>query len=189
MSHEKQPISDDSNINFPTFCWRIISTYMIAYIIAGSIAQVYYRPIWDAGVLSTIMRPMDSPWVALGPALQAVNAFMIAVVLYPLHSLIIHHKNGWLTLLMLIAGFSIFVPQAPAPSSFEGLIYTRLTIAEHLIGLPETLIFSLLFCTGVIQWYEHPKRIWNVISIFSVIIIFLISTLGYLAAVGIIPQS
>lgn len=162
---------------------------MIAYLIPAFVAQIYYKPIWDAGTISAIMRPMNSPLVALGPMLQSINAFFIAIVLFPIRSLIIDRKNGWLTLFLLVAGFSIFVPQAPAPSSFEGFIYTKLTISEHLIGLPEGLIFSFLFSFGLYHWYRRPKKIWNIISIALIILIVLMSTLGFLAAIGIIKQS
>jgi hypothetical protein len=195
MKSSRQPDPDgqtmlnrEEPIKFPTFCWRVIAVYMVAYFIAGLIAQIYYSDTWGTGALSSIMRPMDSPMVALGPMLQSVNAFFISVVLFPIRSLIIGKKNGWLTLFLLVAGFSIFVPQAPAPGSFEGLIYTEITLFEHLIGLPETFIFSSLFSIGVFQWYKNPKKVWNIIFIILVSLIVLMSILGYLASVGMIKQ-
>ncbi len=188
MTLEQKEVNGVNVITFPTFCWRIIATYMGAYLIAGIIAQVYYRPIWDSGALSAIMRPVDSPWVALGPALQSVNAFFTAIVLFPVRRLIIYPKNGWATLFLLVAGFSIFVPQAPAPSSFEGLIYTKLTLFEHLIGLPETMTFSLLFSIGFFRWYKGPNNLWNMAAIALIALIVLLSVLGFLAAIGILPR-
>lgn len=189
MAESQETLNRGNDIFFPTFCWRTITTYMFAYMVAGSIAQIYYSPIWDTGALSAIMRPMNSPWVALGPALQSINAFAMALILFPLRSIILGQKNGRAILFSLIAGFSIFVPQAPAPGSFEGLIYTKLSVFEHLIGLPEILIFSFLFSFGLYHWYKKPGIIWNIVSIVSIIVIVLISVLGYLAAIGIIPRS
>ncbi len=189
MTQEQGTSNDNFKISFPEFCWRIIAVYMIAYLISGMIAQIYYKPVWDAGVLSTIMRPMNSPWVALGPALQSINAFALAMILFPLRSILIGQKKGWVTLFLLMAGFSIFVPQAPAPSSFEGLIYTKLSIFEHLIGLPETFLFSFLFSFGIYQWYQKPNKIWDIVSIAVIVFILAMSTLGYLAAIGLISQS
>jgi hypothetical protein len=188
MANEQKIVTDESVFPFPTFCWRIIAAHMIAYLIAASIAQIYYRPVWDTGIISSVMRPMNSPMVALGPALQSINAFFIAVILFPLRTLIINRKNGWITLLLLVAGFSIFTPQAPAPGTFEGFLYTKFSLFEHLIGLPECLIYSFLFSTGFFQWYKNPKKIWNIISIVLIVLICCVSTLGYLAAIGIIKQ-
>ena len=189
MTQDQETLNKGNDVFFPTFCWRTITTYMFAYIVAGSIAQIYYSPIWDTGALSAIMRPMNSTWVALGPVLQSINAFAIALIVYPLRSIILGQNNGWSILFLLVAGFSIFTPQAPAPGSFEGLIYTKLSFFEHLIGLPETLIFSFLFSFGLYRWYKKPGMTWNIVSIVSTIVIVLISVLGYLAAIGIIPRS
>ncbi|HWP79023.1 MAG TPA: hypothetical protein VN446_00120 [Candidatus Acidoferrum sp.] len=162
--------------------------YIVAYFIAGITAQTYYTyfDLWEHDTFAAIMRPLDSPLIALAPALQAVNAFFTATLLYPLRSLILDRKKGWRTLFLLIAGFSIFVPQAPAPGSFEGLIYTKTTLFETLIGLPETFIFSFLFSFGLCEWYKNPKKRWNVVFAILVALILLMSILGYLAAVGII---
>jgi hypothetical protein len=178
----------NDRIPFPIFCWRTIAVYMISYAIGGLIAQIYYKPMWDSGMISQIMKPMNSPIVALGPMLQCVNAFFISLILFPLRSLILNPKNGWMTLFLLVAGFSVFVPQAPAPGSFEGFIYTRLTLFEHIIGLPETLLFSLLFSLGVYFWYRKPKKIWNIVSLVLITLVVLMSTLGYLSAIGIIRR-
>jgi hypothetical protein len=78
--------------------------------------------------------------------------------------------------------------KAPAPGSFEGFIYTRLTLFEHIIGLPETLLFSLLFSLGVYFWYRKPKKIWNIVSLVLITLVVLMSTLGYLSAIGIIRR-
>jgi hypothetical protein len=188
MIEGQNALEGNDRIPFPTFCWRTIAVYMIAYAIAGVIAQIYYRPIWDSGAISAIMKPMNSPMVALGPMLQCVNAFFISLIIFPFRSSIIDQKNGWAKLFLLIGGFSIFVPQAPAPGSFEGFIYTKLTPFEHLIGLPETLLFSLLFSLGITQWHKKPKDLWNIVSILLVSLIVLMSTLGYLSAIGIIRR-
>lgn len=188
MTLETKSSNEIEIVTFPTFCWRIIAAHMIAYFIAATIAQIYYKPIWDSGTLPLIMKPMDSPLVALGPALQSINAFFMAIILFPIQSLIIGRKSGWLTLFLLVAGFSIFAPQAPAPGSFEGFIYTKVTLFEHLIGLPECFLYSLLFSMGFYLWYKKPKKTWNIVSIIAISLIALITTLGFLAAIGVIKQ-
>jgi len=164
--------------------------HMIAYIIAGSIAQLFfnYKELIASDTLSAIMRPYESPLVALGPTLQAINGFFMSISLYRIRNQIINEKNGWITLFLLVAGFSIFAPQAPAPGSFEGLIYTKITVMEHIIGLPECFLYSILFSFGFYQWFRKPKKIWNILAIIIITLIGIISILGYLSSVGILKQ-
>ena len=180
----------NKNYTFKTFCWRTIAIHMIAYLIAAVIAQLTfnYKSLFESETLRLIMRPWDSSLVALGPALQCINGFFMALILYRIRSLILNEKNSWINLFLIIAGFSIFAPQAPAPGTFEGWIYTKLPIFEHLIGLPECLLYSFLFSFGLYKWYRYPKKYWNIISIISITIICIISTLGFLASIGIIKS-
>lgn len=184
-------ISKNNVIAFPIFCWRIISMHMLTYLVVGTVAQLTfnYQGLMKSDTLSLIMRPWESPFVALGPFLQSVNGFFMALILYRIRHLIINVKNGWFTLFLIVAGFSIFAPQAPAPGTFEGFIYTKLPVFEHIIGLPECLIYSLLFSLGVYKWYQKPKRIWNTVSIIGIVLITLISLLGTLASFGVIKQA
>lgn len=190
-SSEKTISKDSSVISFPTFCWRIISMHMLAYLICGTVAQLAfnYQDLMKSDTLSLIMRPWESPLVALGPLLQSINGFFMALILYRIRHLIINVKNGWFTLFLIVAGFSIFAPQAPAPGTFEGFIYTKLPIFEHIIGLPECLLYSLFFSLGVYKWYQKPKRIWNTVSIIGIVLITLMSLLGTLASFGVIKQA
>lgn len=71
---EKTISKDSSVISFPTFCWRIISMHMLAYLICGTVAQLAfnYQDLMKSDTLSLIMRPWESPLVALGPLLQCL---------------------------------------------------------------------------------------------------------------------
>ena len=137
-------------------------------------------------VLSTVMRPVDSPIVAAGPSLQIILGIFMSIFLYPFRSVFLDRKRGWIYLFMLIVGFTFFAPQLPGPGSFEGILYTILPWRAHLIGLPEMFIYSILFATGIYFWYKKPKKAWNIIAIISILLIFLMSTLGVMASYGII---
>ena len=182
--------AEDSQIPFPLFCWRIIAMHMIAYLVAAISAQLTfdYKELLKSDTLSQIMRPWESPMVALGPLLQSINGFFMALILYRIRKQIVHQKHGWVTLFLIVAGFSIFAPQAPAPGTLEGIIYTKIPVIEHIIGLPECLLYSFLFSSGIVYWYRKPKKIWNILAIVIIVLIGLMSTLGYLASVGIIQQ-
>jgi hypothetical protein len=163
---------------------------MTAYFLAGIFALVFlnYKELFESDSLSILMRPVNSPIVAMGPLLQIIQGFVMSIILFPYRSVFFSPKKGWIYLLLLIAGFSIFAPEIPGPSTFEGLIYTTIPIKYHLLGLPETLIYSFLFSTLLPIWYSKPQKIWNIISIIAICLIFLMSILGLLASMEFIKS-
>lgn len=66
-------------ISFKTFCWRVTATHTIAYLFAGiaAILTLNYEKQLSTGFVETFMRPMDSPIVPLGAALQLINGFFL----------------------------------------------------------------------------------------------------------------
>ncbi len=181
---------ESAKSEFLPFSWRVTVLHMIAYLMAGIIALVFmdYKELFASGSLAALMRPTDSPIVAIGPFLQIIQGFVMSLFLFPVRSTFISSKNGWLYLLLLIAGFSIFAPEIPGPGTFEGVLYTKISIQEHLLSLPETLIYSIVFSALFALWYRYPKKIWNTLSIISVCLIFLMGILGYLAAIGLLKN-
>lgn len=73
--------------------------------------------------------------------------------------------------------------------SFEGLIYTTFSLQEHLIGLPETLLYTFLFSFLVYAWYKKGGRAWNIIAGCLVGLIIFFSLMGVLAALNLLPQA
>jgi hypothetical protein len=173
---------------FLQFSWRVTSLHMLSYLIAGIFALVLlnYKELFKSDSLSMLMRPVDSPIVAIGPSLQIIQGFVMSIILFPFRTIFLSSKKGWIYLLLLIAGFSTFAPEIPGPSTFEGLIYTTIPLKYHLLGLPETMIYSILFSLLLSFWYSKPKKMWNILSVIAICLIFLISTLGFLASKGII---
>jgi hypothetical protein len=172
------------------FIWRTTALHMIAYYVAGMLAFVFmnYRGLFGSGALAGFMRPVDDPIVALGPLLQVIMGIALALILYPFREVFLERKRGWLRLLLLIGGLSIFAPQIPGPGTFEGLIYTKLSLADHLAGLPETITYSLLFSAFLPLWHSKPKKLWNALAGIALGLIALTCLLGYLASQGIIKS-
>ncbi len=173
---------------FLEFSWRIVALHTITYFVAGIFALIFmgYKELFSSDVLSSLMRPIDSAIVAMGPSLQIILGLFMSVFLFPFRSIFLEKKNGWLYLFMLIVGFTLFAPQLPGPGSFEGVLYTIIPWHAHLIGLPEMLIYSALFSTGIFCWYKKPKKVWNVLAIIGICLIFIMSLLGVLSSQGII---
>lgn len=172
-----------------TFIWRVVSTHTIAYFIAGIFAVIFmeYKNHFGADIMSSIMRPFDSSWVALGAALQIFRGIIIALVLLPFKKALIS-KNGWIKLIGLILGLSYLSTLGPTFGSFEGYIFTKIPLQYHLLGIPEALIYIILFSLSFYLWYKKPIKAWNIISIILVILIVLMSFLGYLSSIGLINQ-
>lgn len=108
-----------------TFVWRICSAHVIAYFTAGVFALLFldYRTHFSSESLALLMRPVSSPWVALGPGLQIFRGMLIALALLPVRGFL-YGKNGFLKLAWLVLGLSFISTIGPTPGSFDGYIYT-----------------------------------------------------------------
>ena len=166
------------------FFWRISSCHIVSYFIMGILALIIlnYKERYGTGSLALFMRPTHSPWVALGPSLQIVRAFIFTVVLWPLKNVFIEKDKGWLKLWGLFIGLAILGTSGPTPGSFEGIVYTKISIVEHLLSLPEIIIQTLLFSLGVFYWYKNPNKIWDIVMSILVLLIGLMSMSGFLLA-------
>lgn len=187
----EENIVGTDNTTFKSFCWKVTAMHMIAYFFAGIAAMITmnYEKQLSVGFLETFMRPMNSPIVPLGAAMQIINGFFMSLFLYPIRKEIIgDFKTGWKKLLVLIIGFTVFAPQIPGPGNLEGLIYTKIPIPIHIMSLPETIIYGLLFSLGLINWYSFNKKWMQTTSVVFVILILLMSGLGYLDAIGALPK-
>jgi hypothetical protein len=172
-----------------TFFWRVIAAHTIAYFIAGIFALIFmnYREVYAGELMSLIMRPVDSPIVALGSGLQIFRGFIIALVLLPFREVFLSSKRGWLKLWGLIIGLSYISTIGPTFGSFDGYIFTVIPLEYHLLGIPETLIYTTLFSFMVVLWHKKPLKVWNVIAIILVVLIMLMSLMGFLSGIGIMP--
>lgn len=148
---------------FGRFWLRVTACHVLTYMVAGFLAfwLLRYPALFDAPELAGFMRPMNSKWVAAGPALQVVRGFVIAAALYRFRASFLNARHGWLALAGLLIGLSALSASGAAPGSFEGVIYTRLSLPQHLRGLPEVLLQNVAFAALLCGWYRSPSRWWN----------------------------
>lgn len=185
------PRSNSSPANFRVFLWRVIALHMITYFLVGLIAfNIFsYSTLYASGHLKYFMKPIDSLWVAAGPALQILRGILFAIILWPFKTIFLSEKYGWLKLWLLFVGLAILGTAGPSPGSMEGMIYTNLSFQEHISGMPEVLLQTLLFSLSLFFWYKKPSKFLNIISIILVMLILLMSVMGfymrYAAQVGI----
>ena len=88
--------------------------------------------------------------------MQPVRGLLFAFALWPLRSIIFEGKFAWLILWNLFIVFGILSTPAAAPCSIEGIIYSRLPLWYHLIGLPEILLQTLALSIVATWWIKRP---------------------------------
>jgi hypothetical protein len=176
----------EKKFNAVLYFWQIIYAHTIAYFIAGIIAHtvINYRELYSTEIISSFMRSVDTPIVALGPFLQIFRGIIIALILLPLRKAFFEEKNGLLKLGLIIFGLSLLSTIGPTMGSFDGYIYTKIPyIYQSLHSYPEAIIYVLLFIGILFVSIKYAH--WKVITILSIVItvlICLLSIMGYLAA-------
>jgi hypothetical protein len=168
---------------FGIFLWRLTALHLITYFIVGIIAMnlFSYEHLFSSGNLALLMKPLDSPWVALGPGFQIFRGLVFAIVLWPFKSVFLNTEYGWLKLWLLFIGLSILSTFGPAIGSIDGMIYTTIPIGRQILFLPELFSQSFLLSFGIYYWYRKPKRVFKIISIILVSLILLMSVAGFLS--------
>jgi hypothetical protein len=179
----------DRNRENLKFVWRITAAHCIAYFIAGVFAMNLfdYENLFSSGILSCLMKPTNSPIVVLGgTSLQIIRGIIIALVLLPMRKIFTVEKYGFLKLGLLILGLSVLSTFGPAFGSFEGFIYTKMSVMEQIIGYPEAILWISLFIGILWTFYKFEKRAINIIAnVFLTLLVFM-GVIAYLGALGII---
>jgi hypothetical protein len=172
--------------NIVKYFWQITYAHVMAYFIAGLFALIVvnYRDLFATEIISSFMRSVDEPIVALGgTVLQIFRGILIAIILLPLRKTFFEERNGLIKLGITIIGFSLLSTIGPTMGSFEGYIYTKIPYIYQILGYPEAVIYVLLFI-GIIKIsikYEH-KKIITILSIILMILLVLMGIAGYIMA-------
>lgn len=178
----------------PTFYGLALKTvvvHTVTYFIIGLLAFTlldYPTKFAEAG-LSAYMRSIDDPLVAAGPLFQPVRGILFAIAFYLLRDVFFAKKNGWLIMWIVLVLLGILSTFGPTPGSIEGLIYTTLPVGKQLLLLSEILAQSFLLSVLLFSWVKNPRQRWIgwVLAALFIIVLFL-STMGFLAAAGVIAQ-
>lgn len=142
------------------FTIRFILVYVMTYIFIGVIfmnLQDYASAFITLEKFSSL-RSLDSTIVRLAPVFQIFRASFFAFILYPFYNIIIKSEYAWVKLFFIIWGFSLIGSVAPIPGSIEGMIYTKMSLAEHLIRIPEVTVQIFVFCWFFVKWENRTER-------------------------------
>ncbi len=139
---------------FLGFAIRVIVVHMLTYFLFGILfSNLFdYKMFFRQDVIRDYMIPIAERNVWLGPFLQPVRGLVFAIGLWPLRGMLIGSKRGWLTLWGLLVTVGILSTPAAAPSSIEGMVYTRVPMWYHLLGLPEVVLQTLAFSIWLVWW-------------------------------------
>ena len=145
---------------FFAFALRVIIVHMATYFLFGIImSNVFdYGEIFKREIIRDYMLPMDEHNVILGPFLQPIRGLIFAIGLWPIRGLLIEKKRGWLILWGLLVTIGIISTPAAAPASIEGILYSKLPMWYHLMGLPEILLQTLLFSIWLVWWERQTEK-------------------------------
>lgn len=174
---------------FGLFVFRVAVSHVMAYSIAGIYALTFinYAYVYSVPPLSHFMRQLDSPWVAAGPTLQIIRGIVMALALWLVRKPLLQGKWGWAKLALLLVGLSYIATIAPGPGSFDGYIFTTFPLSTHTLGIPEMLIYVLVFSVFLYYWYQTEKKLLTVIALVMLVVIIITGVLGVLAALGRLP--
>lgn len=143
---------------FLIFAGKVALVHTVTYFVFGLIMSNLfdYGRLFQQEVIRDFMRPIDSSSALLGPLVQPIRGLLLALGLWPIRRTIVENKRGWLILWGLFVIFGILGTPAAAPSSLEGVIYSKLPLWYHLIGLPEILLQTLTF-SFILVWWERRR--------------------------------
>jgi hypothetical protein len=186
---EKQKGEFMKNTTFLSITVKTILVHTVTYFIVGLIFSTLldYSAKFSDPAISIMMRPTSDPLVASGAWFQVLRGFLFGLAFYFLREIVFARKNGWMILWLVLVTVGILSPFGAAPSSIEGMVYTRLPIWFHFVGLPEILIQALVLAYLTYYWVNHPEKKW-LAWVFGIAfaLVLLMSTLGVLAGLGIL---
>jgi hypothetical protein len=133
-------------------------TYFVAGLLAAAVLE--YGSWFESSPLRQFMRSMGEPMVMAGPLFQPVRGLCFGLVFWGLRGPFLERERGWLSMWLVLLALGVMNTFGPTPGSIEGLIYTRLRLADHVRGLPEIVLQSLALSTVVFWWLNHPGRRW-----------------------------
>ena len=166
--------------------------HTVTYFLTGLLALTLfdYAGRFADPTVANFMRQTNDLLVASGPLFQVVRGLLFGLAFYPLREIVFARPIGWLVLWFVLVVVGILSPFGAAPSSIEGMIYTRLPISFHLIGLPEVLLQALLLAFLSHYWINHPEKRW-LTWVFGIAfsLVLVLSTLGVLAGLGTLPST
>lgn len=182
----------ENKFSFSVISQKSTIVHTVSYSIIGLLAFTFldYSAKFADPIVANMLRQTDHPLVAAGPLFQVLRGFLFGIVFYFLREIIFPRKYGWVTMWLVFVIVGVLSPFGAAPSSIEGMIYTVLPTWFHVVGFPEVFIQAGLLAFLTQYWVNHPEKQWlNWVFGILFMLSLLMSSLGILAALGMLPTS
>ncbi len=151
---------DNAQPRFLTLAVKTVVCHTLTYFVMGALAFHFLHYADFINNPNSGMRPMTSPWVILGPALQIFRGVLFAAVFYPFREILFGRRNGWLLIAWMLIGIGILGTFAAPPGSLEGFIYTTVPVKFQVRGYLEIVSQALLLSALLFYWVGHPGKKW-----------------------------
>jgi hypothetical protein len=151
---------ENAQPRFVTLAAKTVVSHTLTYFVMGALAFHFLHYADFINQPNSGMRPMTSPLVMLGPALQIVRGVLFAAVFYPFRAILFERRNGWLLMAWMLIGVGILGTFAAPPGSLEGFIYTTVPLRFQLRGYLEIVPQALLLSALLFYWVRHPGKAW-----------------------------
>ena len=134
--------------------------YAVTYFLVGMVASLVldYAQLLSRPVISDYYLPYGTVNLAVSAASQLLRGALFGAALLPFRGVLAGSRWGWLYVWGIFVIIGILGTPSAAPSSFEGVLYTRLPLWFHLIGLPEMLLQTLAFSVLLHQTLRTRTR-------------------------------
>ena len=169
---------------------KTIAAHTVTYFVMGLLASnlLNYAAVFARPDMAALMRPLSDPLVMAGPLLQPIRGLIFALAFYPLREIFFGKKNGWLILWWVLVALGILSTFGAATGSVEGIIYSIIpvSILSYVEVVPQAFLLSAI----LFYWVNHPEKKWlNWVFGILFILIILMSSLGILESLGMLPAS
>jgi hypothetical protein len=114
----------------------------------------YQANISGDPILSLIFKDIDTSAILLLPVFQIVRGFVIGLVVYQFHSVIIYEDFGWFKLFMLLFIIGGVGSSIIGLGSIEGYIYSNLGFYSPIMGLFQIFIYQFLTSLIFTKWIK-----------------------------------
>ncbi|HET7010940.1 MAG TPA: hypothetical protein VFI11_09215 [Anaerolineales bacterium] len=152
-------MGNETFAHFLHFTIKVILVHLVTYLVFGLVMSnlLNYEELFQQEVIRDFMHPLGSRSL-LGVLFQPVRGLLFAVAVWPIRSAILETRHGWLRLWSIFMVFAILSTASAAPSSIEGMLYSKLPLGYHLIGLPEIALQTLAF-SYLLVWWDRRQSI------------------------------
>lgn len=161
----------DSQPRFLPLAAKTVVCHSITYFVMGALA---YNLLHYADFINNPcsgMRPITSPWVIFGPALQIFRGILFASVFYLFREQLFGRKGGWLRMAWMLVGIGILGTFAAPPGSLEGFIFTTTPFLFQIRGYLEIVTQAVLLSALLCFWVNHPGKkamSWSLTAVYVI---------------------